>query len=308
MSKLKCNFQISLEKSHSAPSTSLYQTLCHPCIVSLFSAFSTSNHRFQVLELCSGGSLSAFLTAHEHGALNEGQTRSVLKSLVNALGYLKKSCIIHRNINPENVLLTEQCRIVSTFSLFHYSILIYYRNFLIQIWQYVSHLKTTPQLLLSLAQNTSPRKHQSIYSTQSSTSLLVFPHREFLSRRPYDYSIDLWSLGCLVYTCLAGRPPFQVCFHNQKPTSTNSYQGPSTDEIFENILHGRYTMTKITSTLAANLISSLIQVVSVGPIRMTTQHYWTLFSQDPTKRQDLSSISHDAFLDPRLSDIPSQSQ
>ncbi|KAH7873216.1 kinase-like domain-containing protein [Lentinula edodes] len=226
--------KVPVERSHSPSSLSLYQTLCHPSIVSLFSAFATSNHRFQVLELCSGGSLASFLRTHEHCSLSEGQTRSVIKAILDGLTYLKNNSIVHRNISPENVLLTEHCRIK------------------------ISNLDLATRL-----------------PSQDHTAIVLLTRAEyiapeFLSRRSYDYRADIWSLGCLVFTCLVGKPPFQ---------------GPSMDDMFENILHGRFSTPESISTLARNFISNLILV-------------------DPMVRLDLSSIFVDPFLDSRLPEIP----
>ncbi|KAJ4482254.1 hypothetical protein J3R30DRAFT_3286150, partial [Lentinula aciculospora] len=218
-------------------SLSLYQTLCHPSIVSLFSAFATTNHRFQALELCSGGSLATFLHAYENRSLSEAQTRPVIKAILDGLAYLRKNSIVHRNIHPENILLTEQYRIIILQSLF----------------------LLAPSILL--------RKP---FSTSCLFSKIISFDSEFLSRKPYDCRADIWSLGCLVFTCLVGRPPFQ---------------GPSTDDMFENILQGRYSTPETCSTLAVNFISNLIRV-------------------DPADRVDLSSICFDPFLDSRLPDIP----
>ncbi|KIK69646.1 hypothetical protein GYMLUDRAFT_79751 [Collybiopsis luxurians FD-317 M1] len=221
--------KLSLDKTHSPSSISLYQTLCHPCIVSLFSIFSTSSHRFQVLEFCSGGSLSTFLTSRSDGVLSEGETRSVLRSILDGLAYLNKNSIVHRNINLENVKLTDQCRVkLSNLDL----------AIRLPCQDFAAFTLTHPEY--------------------------VAP--EFLSRRPYDCSADLWSLGCLIFTCLVGKPPFQ---------------GPSMDDVFEKILHGRYKTPETISTLAGNFISSLIQL-------------------DPKRRQDLISVSFDPFLDSRL--------
>ncbi|KAF9077553.1 kinase-like domain-containing protein [Rhodocollybia butyracea] len=223
-----------LDKSHSPSSISLYQTLCHPCIVSLLSTFSTSSYRIQILELCSAGSLADFLADHQDGRLSEGQTRTVLKPILDGLAYLKKNHVVHRNINPENVLLTE-----------HYRIKLSNLDLSIRL-PTQDHTAIT---LLSRPEYTAP---------------------EFISRRPYDYSADIWSLGCIVFICLVGKPPFQ---------------GSSTDQLFENILHGRYTIPTTISALATNFVSSLIRV-------------------DANRRQNLSSISFDAFLDSRHPDTP----
>ncbi|KAJ3922417.1 kinase-like domain-containing protein, partial [Lentinula edodes] len=129
-----------------------------------------------VLELCSGGSLASFLRTHEHCSLSEGQTRSVIKAILDGLTYLKNNSIVHRSINPENVLLTEHCRIK------------------------ISNLDLATRL---------PSQDHTAIALLTRAEYIA---PEFLSRRPYDYRADIWSLGCLVFTCLVGKPPFQVLF------------------------------------------------------------------------------------------------
>lgn len=111
--------QIALRKiTSSSPSfkASLHQSLSHPCIVSLFSTFTTPSAQFHLLELCSGGTLAHCL---QDNPLTEAHLRGVLKSLVEALIYLKKQGIVHRNIRPSNVLLTSDRRVVSCLGLLY---------------------------------------------------------------------------------------------------------------------------------------------------------------------------------------------
>ena len=79
----------------------------------MFSAFCTSSEIFHVLEFCSAGSLSAFLRSRTPSTLLETELRGVIKSLVDALVYLKKELIVHCNINPSKIFLTNDYGLVS---------------------------------------------------------------------------------------------------------------------------------------------------------------------------------------------------
>lgn len=96
-----------------ALTSSLHQPLFHPSIVSLLATFSTSIAHFQVLELCSSGALVDFLKSRNPPTLVDSELRGVIKSMVDGLLYLKKESVVHGNINPSNLLLTSDGRIVS---------------------------------------------------------------------------------------------------------------------------------------------------------------------------------------------------
>lgn len=84
--------------------------------MSLLSTFSTPSAHYQVLELCAHGSLLTFLHSRSPQTLSENEVRGVLRTLVDALIYLKKELVVHNNIKPENVLLTHDFRIVSLYT------------------------------------------------------------------------------------------------------------------------------------------------------------------------------------------------
>jgi polo-like kinase 4 len=105
-------FQIPANRSEPTETSLIHLSLSHPCIVSLFSTFSTPSADFYVLELCAGGTLSSYL---ENSPLSEAHLRGVLKGLFEALVYLKKQGVVHRNIRPSSILLTTDSRIVSFF-------------------------------------------------------------------------------------------------------------------------------------------------------------------------------------------------
>ncbi|KAJ7044059.1 hypothetical protein C8F04DRAFT_688068 [Mycena alexandri] len=169
------NRQLALRKSSASrsepsDSSSTYLSLSHPCIASLFSTFSTPSARYHLLELCLGGPLSTYL---EREPLSEDRLRGVLKSLIEALIYLKTQGVVHRNIRPSSVLLTTDGRVkLGGFKL-------------------ASHLP--------------PSK----VSPDCFTKAPDFVAPEILTGSPYNCDADLWSVGCVAITCLSGRPPFE---------------------------------------------------------------------------------------------------
>ncbi|KAJ7254400.1 kinase-like domain-containing protein [Mycena haematopus] len=152
-------------------SSLIHVSLSHPSIVSLLSTFSTPLADFQVLELCLGGTLSTYL---EGQLLSEGHLRGVLKSLFEALIYLKNQGVVHRNIRPSNVLLMTDGRIkLCDFKL-------------------ATHLPPTklpPDCFVD-------------------TPHFVAP--EILRNSPHTYDADIWSTGCVALTCLSGQLPFEA--------------------------------------------------------------------------------------------------
>ena len=101
--------------AHLKISTTVHLSLHHPAIVSLFSSFSSATHDYHVMELCSRGTLFSFLQSRATRVLSECEVRGVSKSLIEALIYLRKELIVHRDINPTNLLITVDYRIVRLF-------------------------------------------------------------------------------------------------------------------------------------------------------------------------------------------------
>lgn len=93
-------------------SGSLHSALYHPSIVSLISTFSAPSGYYQVLELHQEGTLANLLYARASHVLTEPELRGVARTLIDALIYLKKELVLHRDINPSNIMITQHGRIV----------------------------------------------------------------------------------------------------------------------------------------------------------------------------------------------------
>ncbi|KAF4669101.1 hypothetical protein FOZ61_004937 [Perkinsus olseni] len=99
--------------------------------------------------------------------------RTYAEQLVNALVYLKKSRILHCNLKPENILLMEAGS-----------------NFIRVIGFGSSRIR--------------PFRADAITQVQS----LYYRSPEVMLGLPYDESIDMWSLGCILVELFIGEPLF----------------------------------------------------------------------------------------------------
>ncbi|KAJ6512221.1 kinase-like domain-containing protein [Mycena vitilis] len=157
-------------------SAGIHLSLSHPCLVSLFSTFSTSSAHFHLLELCSGGTLSSYL---EGRPLSEDLLAGVLKNLFEALVYLKNEGVVHRNVKPSNILLTTDGRAkLGDFGL-------------------ATHLPPS-----KLGGN-----------CFADSAHFVAP--EILGNLPYACEADSWSVGCVALACLSGRVPFEATSNHE---------------------------------------------------------------------------------------------
>ncbi|KAI9136653.1 kinase-like domain-containing protein [Paraphysoderma sedebokerense] len=142
---------------------SILQCLDHPRIVQSFG----STDDAIVLEYVRGANLMESLS--NHGPLNDCQARTLLKDLVEVLGYLHKNNIIYRDLKPENVMVGE--------------------NFDIKLLDFGSayrvgtdyHVPTTPH----------------------------FVAPEVIAEDAYDSSADVYSLGLLLFTAVTGLDFFE---------------------------------------------------------------------------------------------------
>lgn len=79
--------------------------LKHPNIVEIYQAAGDDDCRYLVFEYCSGGSLAEWL-AQQPSALCPQRCARIISSLARALDYAHQHGIVHRDVNPRNVLLS----------------------------------------------------------------------------------------------------------------------------------------------------------------------------------------------------------
>ncbi|XP_077842109.1 phosphorylase b kinase gamma catalytic chain, liver/testis isoform isoform X3 [Macaca mulatta] len=121
------------------------------------------------------GELFDYLT--EKVALSEKETRSIMRSLLEAVSFLHANNIVHRDLKPENILLDDNMQI--RLSDFGFSCHLEPGEKLRELCGTPGYL--APEILKCSMDETHPG---------------------------YGKEVDLWACGVILFTLLAGSPPF----------------------------------------------------------------------------------------------------
>ena len=135
-------------------------------------------------------------------------TAQFIRETISAVKYLHEHNIIHRDIKPENILLDSNYRVkLSDFG---------WSNFC------------------------NPDEKR---TTFCGTPEYLSP--EMVKKLPHDYRVDIWSLGVLLFECLAGYPPF---------TGQNEF------ELLRNIKQLKIHWPIDFPPLAKNLVTKILKI------------------------------------------------
>ena len=154
--------------------------LNHPHIVPLLAAGGDGALSYYVMPFMQGESLRARIVAH--GALPAGEVVRTLREVASALAFAHQSGIVHRDIKPDNVLITGGAAMVTDFG--------------VAKALSVSTGDGDPNALTSLG-------------IALGTPSYIAP--EQASADPTsDHRADIYSFGAMAYEMLSGRPPFSA--------------------------------------------------------------------------------------------------
>ncbi|KAL0232177.1 hypothetical protein PCE1_003173 [Barthelona sp. PCE] len=148
------------------------RTSQHPYIVEYVQSYlcRPTNELWIVMEYCSGGSLTQFLSANQ--SLEEREIATICQQVLESLEFLHSSYRIHRDIKSDNILMTEQgdCKLADF-------------GFCTQLTA-ESHTR---------------------HSTVGTPYWMAV---ELIKGAQYDHKVDIWSLGILLYELCEGQPPY----------------------------------------------------------------------------------------------------
>ncbi|KAK9830445.1 hypothetical protein WJX72_011801 [[Myrmecia] bisecta] len=163
--------------------------LDHPGVVNLCFTFQDATSLYLGQELCPNGEL--YDQIQRRGRLQLEDTQFYTAEIVEILDYLQQCQVVHRDLKPENLMLDV--------------------NGHIKLIDFGS-AKSLGDGEASEASPEGEARRSNSSESRRATSLVgtadyVAP--ETLSNQAITPAYDLWSLGCVVYQMLVGRPPFK---------------------------------------------------------------------------------------------------
>uniref|UniRef100_A0A8U8BLS4 Ribosomal protein S6 kinase n=1 Tax=Geospiza parvula TaxID=87175 RepID=A0A8U8BLS4_GEOPR len=190
----------------------------HPNIITLKDVYDDGKFVYLVMELMRGGELLDRILRQK--CFSEREASAVLCTITKTVDYLHSQGVVHRDLKPSNILYMDESGNPDSIRICDFG--------------FAKQLRAENGLLM----------------TPCYTANFVAP--EVLKRQGYDAACDIWSLGILLYTMLAGFTPFA--------------NGPddTPEEILARIGSGKYALTggnwDSVSDTAKDIVSKMLHV------------------------------------------------
>ncbi|XP_017081265.1 serine/threonine-protein kinase polo [Drosophila eugracilis] len=160
------------QKEKTAQEITIHRSLNHPNIVKFHSYFEDVQNIYIVLELCKKRSMMELHKRRK--SITEFECRYYIYQIIQGVKYLHDSRIIHRDLKLGNLFLND-----------------------------LLHVKIGDFGLATRIDYEGERK-----KTLCGTPNYIAP--EILTKKGHSFEVDIWSIGCVMYTLLVGQPPFET--------------------------------------------------------------------------------------------------
>eukprot|EP00483_Globobulimina_turgida_P000658 UN00658 len=205
----------------------IYHSLNHPNIIALHDIFQNSDTVKIVLELCDEQNLSDLMYLSPNCRLTEMQCTYIAFVIGNTLKYLHSQQIVHRDIKPENILFTKK-----------------------------GVIKLTD---FGSAFTKMNRSDYDVFALSTVIGTPSYCAPEILQGRVYSYGVDLWSLGVVLFECIAGYHPF-ITRKTRK----------SVAHLYGAIIAGKYRLESVWDDIGNDACCLVQKLIEVDPTQRLT--------------------------------------
>jgi serine/threonine protein kinase len=192
---------------------SIHEKIIHPNIVRMYNHYENDENIYCFLEYIEGETLYSKIKNNPSG-LNEREAFKIFSQIIKAIKFLHNNKIIHRDIKLENFLIKKEKN-----------------KEIIKLCDFGWSVQLTDEM---------PKR-----VTTCGTFEYMSP--ELINEEPYDYCIDVWALGVLLYELLHGKTPFSSSDNNDF------------EEIFKNVMKNNFKIKESVSNNCKKLIMKFLK-------------------------------------------------
>ncbi len=201
----------------------------HPGVIKMHQAVKTINNLYLFTDYCDQGDLKSFMRKNKQttARFNEYEARYIVSQVVEGMKYLNLHNIVHRDIKTDNILVKTKKKARSD-DIHNEFIVKRIKNSKFEsLKQSQFNIEEYEFKLADLGLARSVTHPDEWIKTMCGTPVCMAP--EVVTGNLYNYKVDVWSIGTLLFHLITGTYPFK---------------GKNIQELKDNLIQGVYKIPR----------------------------------------------------------------